>query len=95
MIAAFNQWWQTRRAAADHAILCALDDDLPWFGYDLSRHIGMRAGRMYPALTRLLEAGWISDGWEDPVAVDPARLARRWYRITDDGRAQLTTGHRR
>lgn len=89
MITAIRRWQQRRRREVDHAILRALDDNLPWFGYDLSLHIGIRAGRMYPALTRLYEAGWISDGWEDPEGIDPTRLPRRWYRITAEGRQAL------
>lgn len=90
MIPAIRRWLQRSRHEVDHAILCALDDNLPWFGYDLSRHIGIRAGRMYPALTRLHEAGWISDGWEDAaVAQADGRPRRRWYRITADGRQAL------
>lgn len=35
------------------------------YAYDLCRESGMRPGRVYPALTRLEQAGEITSGWDD------------------------------
>lgn len=42
-------------------------------GYELSRELSMRSGRIYPALQRLLEAGLIEDQWVDQPDGRPAR----------------------
>lgn len=59
------------------------------YGYDLSRRAGVRSGVLYPILTRLLNAGWLADGWEDPNTIAEHRPPRRYYTITDKGRAEL------
>jgi PadR family transcriptional regulator PadR len=56
------------------------------YGYDLSKKSGVRSGVMYPILRRMLEAGWLADGWEDNAKGKPPR---RYYRITDLGMAEL------
>ena len=50
------------------------------WGYELSRNSGIGAGSMYPFLSELLEAGYLSDGWEDT-----AKRPRRYYRLTQEG----------
>jgi PadR family transcriptional regulator PadR len=63
-------------------------NDRLW-GYDLSRQSGLRSGVMYPILHRMLEEGWLIDGWED---LDPAidkRPPRRYYQLTEEGSQQL------
>lgn len=59
------------------------------YGYTLSRESNQRSATVYRMLTRMLEAGWISDGWEDPAST--GRPPRRYYRVTDLGREQLPT----
>lgn len=59
------------------------------WGYALSRFSGVRSGAMYPILTRLLEQGWLRDGWEDPAAITEKRPPRRYYELTDAGRVEL------
>jgi PadR family transcriptional regulator PadR len=45
---------------------------------------------MYPILARMLDEGWLIDGWEDQVQVGRAkRPPRRYYRLTDKGKAEL------
>lgn len=39
-------------------------------------------------LTRLLDEGWLADGWEDPPTIH-GRPPRRYYQITDLGLARL------
>jgi PadR family transcriptional regulator PadR len=59
-------------------------------GYELSRASGIRSGVMYPVLKRMLDEGWLSDGWEDEaVASREKRPPRRYYRVTDLGRTAL------
>jgi PadR family transcriptional regulator, regulatory protein PadR len=59
------------------------------WGFELSRESGLPAGTIYPILQRLTAAGWVSDWWEDPaVARAEKRPARRYYRLTVDGRAR-------
>jgi PadR family transcriptional regulator PadR len=63
-------------------------DDEVW-GFELSRESGLPAGTIYPILQRLTAAGWISDRWEDAAAARAERRpARRYYRLTVDGRAR-------
>jgi PadR family transcriptional regulator PadR len=45
---------------------------------------------MYPILARMLDEGWLTDGWEDQAQVGrPKRPPRRYYELTDNGRAAL------
>ena len=70
-----------RRLAAE---LRSYPDGFRFFGYELSRATGVRAGRMFPALQRWLDAGYLSDGWS--ARHDPPR---RFYVVTPLGRAML------
>jgi PadR family transcriptional regulator PadR len=58
------------------------------WGYQLSKTSGIRSGVMYPLLSRLLEEGWLEDGWEESVS-NKKRPPRRYYTLTDQGRIQL------
>jgi PadR family transcriptional regulator, regulatory protein PadR len=55
------------------------------WGLMLCELTGLGSGSVYPALDRLLNAGWIEDWWEDPPPTDRPR--RRYYAITAAGRA--------
>jgi DNA-binding PadR family transcriptional regulator len=82
VINALRRRRHARRRADEQAILRQLQHGGQAFGYDLGIEIGMRPARLYPALTRLLQAGEVEDGWEDAaVRLNP----RRWYRITAAG----------
>jgi PadR family transcriptional regulator, regulatory protein PadR len=59
------------------------------WGYDLSRRANVRSGVLYPMLKRMLDDGWLEDGWEDPSQLTDRRSPRRYYTITDIGLAQL------
>jgi DNA-binding PadR family transcriptional regulator len=52
----------------------------------LARVATVRSGVVYPLLTRLLDAGWLADGWEQGVE---GRPPRRYYELTEDGRGEL------
>jgi len=58
------------------------------WGYELSSKSGVSSGVMYPVLTRMLNEGWLADGWEDKAA-GGKRPPRRYYEITDAGRLGL------
>jgi PadR family transcriptional regulator, regulatory protein PadR len=60
------------------------------WGYELSKLSGVRSGVMYPILQRMLDEGWLVDGWEDQPRVGRAkRPPRRYYELTDAGKAAL------
>jgi DNA-binding PadR family transcriptional regulator len=65
------------------AIDSAAPDDPAW-GRRLCEQTDRGAGTVYPALDKLLRAGWIADRWEEPQPAD--RPKRRFYALTDDGR---------
>ena len=55
------------------------------WGYDLSKRAGVRSGVLYPILHRMLDEGWLEDGWEDGVDTGGQRPPRRYYELTPDG----------
>jgi PadR family transcriptional regulator PadR len=61
--------------------------DRHW-GYDLSKRAGVRSGVLYPILRRMLEQGWLTDGWEDASETRGSRPPRRYYLMTDEGLSQ-------
>lgn len=70
-----------------NVIMDASPDDPAW-GLRICDMTGHGAGTTYPALDRLMKAGWIEDHWEDPAP--PDRPRRRFYTITSAGRAGYT-----
>lgn len=79
---------RTRAQVTVAKALMAAPHDRHW-GYALSRASGVRSGVLYPILRRMLEQGWLSDGWEDPAEIEDGRPPRRYYRVTSDGREHL------
>lgn len=59
------------------------------WGYDLSRKAGVRSGVLYPILHRMLDDGWLSDGWEDIDSEAEKRPPRRYYQLTEKGATEL------
>jgi len=57
----------------------------PPCGLRLCEQTGYDTGTVYPALDKLLKAGWITDRWEEPQPMDRPR--RRFYCLTGHGRA--------
>lgn len=76
---------RTKNFLAVTAALMANPDGRHW-GYELSRASGVRSGAMYPMLSKLLDLGWLTDGWETPTG---GRPPRRYYELTDTGRDSL------
>jgi PadR family transcriptional regulator, regulatory protein PadR len=75
--------WQTQ------AILSALpqDTDNPHYGLEMGKAAGLASGTIYPILARLERAGWVESELED---IDPkvaGRRARRYYRLTAEGKS--------
>jgi DNA-binding PadR family transcriptional regulator len=62
--------------------------DTQAWGLRLCEQTGYGTGTVYPALDRLMKAGWIIDRWEDPPPVDRPR--RRFYEITSTGRERYS-----
>src|SRR5437773_570637 len=65
-------------------LMTAPPDDPAW-GLKLCEQTGHGTGTIYPALDRMLQAGWIDDLWEEPPPADRPR--RRYYTVTAAGRA--------
>jgi PadR family transcriptional regulator len=59
------------------------------WGYELSKRSGVRSGVLYPMLTRMLDEGWLTDGWEDPTSIQDKRPPRRYYALTSKGWREL------
>jgi PadR family transcriptional regulator PadR len=57
------------------------------YGLELMRATGLASGTLYPILTRLERAGWVSADWEDIDPVAEGRPSRRYYRLTAHGAA--------
>lgn len=57
------------------------------WGYELGKRAGVRSGALYPILHRMLDHGWLEDGWEETPETQRKRPARRYYELTPDGRA--------
>ena len=66
-------------------VLMSAPPDDPVWGLKLCEQTGHGSGTIYPALDRLLQAGWIEDRWEEPAPADRPR--RRYYSVSTDGRA--------
>jgi PadR family transcriptional regulator len=73
-------------------VLTNSSSDDPAWGLRLCKQTGYGTGTVYPALDRLMKAGWISDRWEDPLPKD--RPPRRFYEMTSTGREQYAAGLR-
>jgi PadR family transcriptional regulator PadR len=66
------------------------DPDAHHHGYALGGETGLRSGVLYPVLHRMLEEGWLEDGWEEqPANGRRTRPPRRYYTLTDLGRQEL------
>jgi PadR family transcriptional regulator, regulatory protein PadR len=81
-----------RRTYALVQVALALMDDASGrhWGYELSKRSGVRSPVMYGILTRMLDQGWLTDGWEEQVQVGrPKRPPRRYYQLTDTGKIEL------
>lgn len=65
------------------------DPNSRFWGYPLSRATGLRSGVLYPILQRMLEDGWLEDGWEVIDSAKEKRPPRRYYKLTEVGAREL------
>ena len=77
------------KASVPVAMALLADPTGKHWGYELSKLSGVRSGVLYPMLTRMLDEGWLTDGWEDPTTIVEKRPPRRYYELTDQGRLAL------
>lgn len=75
---------RTKNFLAVAAALMADPHGRHW-GYDLIKTSGVQSSAMYPMLEKMLDLGWLSDGWEKRVGRSP----RHYHQLTDEGRAAL------
>jgi PadR family transcriptional regulator PadR len=81
---------QMRRGTLQYCVLSLLADE-ERYGFDLVRGLaemdGMvtSEGTIYPLLSRLRRDGLVESSWQE----SPAGPPRRYYRLTDAGRASL------
>lgn len=77
----------------DLALLAALQDQ-PRYGLDILKYVNarsgglfdLREGSLYPALHRLVRAGWVESEWQPS---DRGGAPRKVYRLTESGQAAL------
>jgi PadR family transcriptional regulator PadR len=55
------------------------------YGLEISRESGLPTGSIYPILTRLETAGWVTSAWENIDESEQGRRRRRYYRLTAEG----------
>jgi PadR family transcriptional regulator PadR len=80
-----------RKTHATLAVLLAFAEDPlgKHWGYELSKQAHLRSGVLYPILTRMLNEGWVEDGWEDRDEITEKRPPRRYYKLTGEGAAAI------
>lgn len=77
------------RALVQVALALLEDPTGRHWGYELSKRADVRSGVLYPMLTRMLDEGFVQDGWEDPNTLGGKRPPRRYYELTHKGRLAL------
>ena len=58
------------------------------YGAELGGLTRLASGTVHPILARLEGIGWVVSRWEDIDPGTEGRPARRYYRLTEEGRAQ-------
>ncbi|SFO82754.1 PadR family transcriptional regulator, regulatory protein PadR [Amycolatopsis arida] len=79
---------RTTHALVQVAIAIMASPDAKHWGYDLSKESGVRSGVLYPILRRMLEEGWLVDGWESAEDIGK-RPPRRYYTLTEKGQQEI------
>jgi DNA-binding PadR family transcriptional regulator len=60
------------------------------YGFDVIDHTGLPSGTVYPALSALSRRGLVRSDWEEvALAQSDGRPRRRYYQVTQEGRAVL------
>lgn len=64
------------------------------YGFDIMEFTGLASGSVYPILRRFEEHGLVESEWEHESEAE-GRPRRRYYRLTEAGRAELTRASER
>ena len=81
---------QLRKGCVELAVLASLSEGR-LYGLQILRQLeyffdlSVSEGTIYPLLTRLAAAGWVSAEWQDSSQGHP----RRYYTLTESGRSRL------
>lgn len=66
-----------------------LEPGREWYGLEMVQATELPTGTVYPIITRLEQAGWITSRWEEPDEQRRAdalgRPRRRYYQLTREG----------
>jgi PadR family transcriptional regulator, regulatory protein PadR len=79
-----------RRGTLEFCVLAMVERDAV-YGTEIVRRLGEERslatteGTIYPMLSRLRRVGWLDSKWSE----SPTGPPRRYYSLTDDGRAAL------
>ncbi|CAN5507523.1 PadR family transcriptional regulator [soil metagenome] len=87
---------QLKQGTLDIVLLSILEGDAR-YGLEILKEVNLRTdgafdfrkGSLYPALHRLVKAGWVETFWQDSSA---GGAPRKYYSLTDEGRK---TGERK
>jgi len=77
---------QPRMTIPTRRVLEALLDTDERYGADIGAATQLPSGTVHPILARLEGLDWVSSRWEDVDPAEAGRPARRYYRLTRDGR---------
>lgn len=56
------------------------------YGYDVAKLAHLPSPLVYPEFSRMLDEGWVTDGWQDQWGPNGKMLPpRRFYVLTEDG----------
>jgi PadR family transcriptional regulator PadR len=69
-------------------VLGALLEGDESYGAELGVRTHLPSGTVHPILARLEGLGWVESRWEDVDPSTAGRPARRYYRLTPEGRAE-------
>lgn len=65
------------------------DREAEMYGREVCEKSGLVAGTVYQILGKLSKGGWVAGRWEEgDVWLEKGRPPRRYWKLTDDGRAQ-------
>jgi PadR family transcriptional regulator len=62
-----------------------------YYGLEISKLSGLPTGSIYPILTRLETAGWITSSWEKIDESTEGRRRRRYYQLSPQGAQKAET----
>lgn len=67
-----------------------------WYGFSVMEVTGLPSGTVYPAMRRLERDGLIRSQWEaQSIADAEQRPARKYYKVTRQGRSTLEASRKR